>query len=118
MLSESINSTILFDVVQTEALLASHVRRRGVLRRTVLRGGTHLWRLPTRLRQSVCLWPGATSARRGVGLAVRGKGAVSMAKRLGGDDGEEPERHVVEQCTQTRAGSSSEICSVVREARL
>jgi len=36
-----------------------------------------------------------------------------MAKRLGGDDGEEPERHVVEQCAQTRAGSSSEICGVV-----
>jgi len=34
------------------------------------------------------------------------------------DDGEEPERHVVEQCAQTRAGSSLEICGVVCEASL
>ena len=61
------------------------------------------------LRRSVCLRPDATSARRGAGLAVREKGAVQYGNERLGDDGEEPERHVVEECGRAQLSPRAEI---------
>ena len=87
MLSKSVNSKIGFDVVQTEARLASHVRR------VVCYGeryfeAAHICGIGRQGFGDPCLQLGATSARRGAGLAVREKGAVQYGNERLGDDGE------------------------------
>ena len=67
------------DVVQNEGRLA---KLRGAVcdvcyaERQAFRGGAYLWRRPTMLERSACLWPVKLRHNKRMDFAMRGKGSI------------------------------------------